>query len=1681
MYHHHSQQQGPPQPFSNRPRPTHHQQPPNQQQQSRAPTDMLSQVLGFQFPRPTQLPDELESALAIRGSRDMDHRIMDHISRPNQHQNQGSGPAMGHQVSEHGGYSSGPGTLSADSQLGHQQGMDWSSYQQPSKLFANPPSSASHQPQRHQGPQQQPQNSHSGTNIPSWNVPATDTPSPQTHQPHGSGNGGGNSSGGDGQGLYTPESAGSILASFGLSNEDLEVLSHYPDDQLTPDTLPFILRDIQINKSNNQNNSASTSSFSQGMSHSIPDMPPPPSCASPLRMGRSRSPEVPSLLSVTQTAGKVIDYGHASRTKDDSSGRETFKREPLSSERTVKMVYSPPPSSSTNKHKVEMSERRQVRLEPAESNKHGDLDYRRPSSDIHKTKRSPVGEFPPSSKSRCPDRDYRHDGPKLRPSPKTRSESPSLSRHSSSGSKPHSTTKKLPTPTMISDFSAEPPKVYPHTCSLCHTQCDQEKDWIDHVNTVSHTAACRDLRNKYPDWKPNLPRRSDHSSSRGPWHPKRRSPSRSVSRSLSWSPSPSPPSKYRVPHHAQRHPGRSYPPHHHPRRQHHTEHGRRLELHSSGLHSPTHSHRGSSSSSTHRPERRASESSESSSRSSLKRPRDGSTKRPISTSRHPSSSASKFGQRSKTGTLQFLTKGVTKTGTKSGTKITKTANTKAAASKDSDTSLKPPSAKKKKKVATSSSQSSAVAARLVYLTGIPLDASEQEVNDLVASFGKINNVVLMPGSEDEDEAENGKGQKASVCMVRAEDAQALAQCTSLSIRDQPITASAAKKTEAEKSFDNRSDPIQAKDNSADVEEPVTECDQKTSDEKGIVLITGLPESGWSETDIINLVQPFGTASDIIVAPEVGKVLLSVPDVETAQEMVKVHSFIPAKIQDSELKIIHLKQTISLSTPVALYNLLKGSVDPLETPLPVSWSSLLVISNVPDTPTGPSEVQKLVRRFGNMQKCLVLNKNMIICEMATAAVALSVYKRFQKFPCIIQNNPLYFSRKADPKLNTQNKIIVAYLDSSKDSPSNGKESQTTAATDKEESEHQEIADSALEKNEKENDEKYGEKMEGDETISGENEVVREEQSKDGDDEVKKEQPAGEVSDPTAATDTKPEITNEKLRNNKTPSDKEEIKASSFDGAEAANSELPKVTQEMVDALLEECRTRTADPPGQTATSPRTEQEEAKMEIADGDEGESEGTAPEKKELVKNNKEEEKRKKQERERKEREVKREKEARERERKEKERRVWERREEERREWERRERERKERRRTYREGSSGSRSSGRSDANRRSSGKDGQITVAEKAKKEMEEEEEEFDFPFDMGDFVTVDEVGDVADLTSSPPPSVHMDATGKEEEEGTSTPVQQDTPETPPTAGTAAEASVDAMPAPDKVDAPGSEPEPKPQPEPESEAQPATDLENSASSPALTSAASPSAAPQTASPSSQAVTPAPPPEPESTPETVTAPTVTLDFTPEVDSIPVPAPITTASSPIADLVPSSEAASSAESPSAGAVKAEEGNGEENKTSSVNHSQAEMEEMAVAVVSEKTTEVKMQDEEEEKKLQDEGGKDKELQSEDKEKSVPVAGTEKHERCEDEKDEECVKKKLKTESSSCEAYALPPFDPNNPVGMEFLVPKTGFFCKVCNRFFSGSQEAEISHCKGLKHYENLQKYLQSRKTAKPVSC
>lgn len=118
------------------------------------------------------------------------------------------------------------------------------------------------------------------------------------------------------QSRYTPESASSILASFGLSNEDLEELSRYPDDQLTPENMPLILREIRIRK----------------MGHSLSGLHPP-----------SRGEETLGGTSGAAVKGKVIDYGHGSKydyTEDPLEVR-AYNSEVLNEDPLESRVYNP--------------------------------------------------------------------------------------------------------------------------------------------------------------------------------------------------------------------------------------------------------------------------------------------------------------------------------------------------------------------------------------------------------------------------------------------------------------------------------------------------------------------------------------------------------------------------------------------------------------------------------------------------------------------------------------------------------------------------------------------------------------------------------------------------------------------------------------------------------------------------------------------------------------------------------------------------------------------------------------------------------------------------------------------------------------------------------------------------------------------------------------------------------------------------------------------------------------------------------------------------------------------------------------------------------------------------------------------------------------------------------------------
>ncbi|XP_006880231.1 PREDICTED: RNA-binding protein 20 [Elephantulus edwardii] len=71
----------------------------------------------------------------------------------------------------------------------------------------------------------------------------------------------------------------------------------------------------------------------------------------------------------------------------------------------------------------------------------------------------------------------------------------------------------------------------------------------------------------------------------------------------------------------------------------------------------------------------------------------------------------------------------------------------------------------------------------------------------------------------------------------------------------------------------------------------------------------------------------------------------------------------------------------------------------------------------------------------------------------------------------------------------------------------------------------------------------------------------------------------------------------------------------------------------------------------------------------------------------------------------------------------------------------------------------------------------------------------------------------------------------------------------------------------------------------------------------------------------------------------------------------------------------------------------------------------------------------------------------------------------------------TEVEPKQPLSLPSWEPEDvfselsiPLGMEFVVPRTGFYCKLCGLFYTSEEMAKMSHCRSAVHYKNLQKYL-----------
>uniref|UniRef100_H3AD89 Matrin 3 n=1 Tax=Latimeria chalumnae TaxID=7897 RepID=H3AD89_LATCH len=59
------------------------------------------------------------------------------------------------------------------------------------------------------------------------------------------------------------------------------------------------------------------------------------------------------------------------------------------------------------------------------------------------------------------------------------------------------------------------------------------------------------------------------------------------------------------------------------------------------------------------------------------------------------------------------------------------------------------------------------------------------------------------------------------------------------------------------------------------------------------------------------------------------------------------------------------------------------------------------------------------------------------------------------------------------------------------------------------------------------------------------------------------------------------------------------------------------------------------------------------------------------------------------------------------------------------------------------------------------------------------------------------------------------------------------------------------------------------------------------------------------------------------------------------------------------------------------------------------------------------------------------------------------------------------------YKIGPYQPNIPVGTDYVVPKTGYYCKLCCLFYTNEDVAKNTHCSSLVHYQKLKKILDQK--------
>ncbi|KAM4733050.1 matrin 3-like 1.1 isoform 2-T2 [Anableps anableps] len=301
----------------------------------------------------------------------------------------------------------------------------------------------------------------------------------------------------------------SLLTSCGLEPEDLSVLAKLPEDILTVESLPQILKQIKGKKGALQSFPPRPEDSFQQFTGSLGAVKPLP----------ARPPSPPP----SSSSFKAFSSAHWPSSSPAPREYEQLRRQPVQ----YPLQLIPPPSAPAESQPDRWAGHdpaRSVRSPPAAS-----ASSRRPMDQDLRPRPSSYGKAGPSfSASRSADRprpsrfsgsaDYRAAPPlderrrDSRPSYGGRARDPARD----------PAPRSMPSKKQALDFHGTPPPTFPYSCSLCDIVVLSEKVWIQHVNTTGHADGQLNLLQRFPRWDCRLESagRDENQSNQGKDGPK---------------------------------------------------------------------------------------------------------------------------------------------------------------------------------------------------------------------------------------------------------------------------------------------------------------------------------------------------------------------------------------------------------------------------------------------------------------------------------------------------------------------------------------------------------------------------------------------------------------------------------------------------------------------------------------------------------------------------------------------------------------------------------------------------------------------------------------------------------------------------------------------------------------------------------------------------------------------------------------------------------------------------------------------------------------------------------------------------------------------------------------------------------------------------------------------------------